>query len=126
MTDAGPSQQQYTKAELQTQGWKFKSDAQPAAKGVTHKAGAFLDDEGGSAVDLAQEVCASGMLAADSVLSVMREARDVAAVQVQGCRGMAMLGEKDETRAQVLIPPPPPWVLPPPFRGGSSTAAAGL
>lgn len=106
MTDtAGPSERQYTKDELRDQGWKFKSDElqqQPAVKGVTHKAGSWINEDGGSAVNLAQEVCASGMLAADSVLSVMKEALDIAVVQVQGCRGMSVLGEKDETREQIL------------------------
>ena len=56
----------------------------------------------GSHGDLAQELCASGMLALPHVLAVMEASRSNAVVQLQGCRGMSMLAEREETRQQLI------------------------
>ena len=56
----------------------------------------------GSHGDLAQELCASGMLALPHVLAVMEASRTDAVVQLQGCRGMSMLAEREETRQQLI------------------------
>ena len=56
----------------------------------------------GSHGDLAQELCASGMLALPNVLAVMEASRTNAVVQLQGCRGMSMLAEREETRQQLI------------------------
>eukprot|EP00966_Prymnesium_polylepis_P096580 2237604-Prymnesium_polylepis.1 len=54
-------------------------------------------------VDLAQEVCASGMLALDHVVETMGAVSTTAATQqAQGCSGLSILAEKAGTRAEVL------------------------
>lgn len=51
--------------------------------------------------DLAQEVCASGVLAAEHVLDVMRSG--VGPEQLaQGCSGLSKLAERDASRAEIL------------------------
>ena len=44
----------------------------------------------------------SGMLALPHVLAVMEASRSNAVVQLQGCRGMSMLAEREETRQQLI------------------------
>jgi len=100
-----PAAPQPSKAELLADGWTFhgvgSSSATDGAADRKQTPGALML-EGGPSGDLAQEVCASGALALPYVLAVMEESRTNAAVQLQGCRGMSMLAEREETRQQLI------------------------
>ena len=93
-----------SKADLLADGWTFhgagSSSATDGAADRKEKPGELVME--GSHGDLAQELCASGMLALPNVLAVMEASRTNAVVQLQGCRGMSMLAEREETRQQLI------------------------
>ena len=93
-----------SKADLLADGWTFhgagSSSATDGAADRKEKPGELVME--GSHGDLAQELCASGMLALPHVLAVMEASRSNAVVQLQGCRGMSMLAEREETRQQLI------------------------
>ena len=99
-----PAAPQPSKADLLADGWTFhgvgSSSATDGAADKKQTPGALMLE--GAHGDLAQEVCASGMLALPNVLAVMEASRTNAAIQLQGCRGMSMLAEREETRLQLI------------------------
>ena len=99
-----PAAPQPSKADLLADGWTFhgvgSSSATDGAADKKQTPGALMLE--GAHGDLAQEVCASGMLALPNVLAVMEASRTNAAIQLQGCRGMSMLAEREETRQQLI------------------------
>ena len=99
-----PAAPQPSKADLLADGWTFhgvgSSSATDGAADKKQMPGALMLE--GAHGDLAQEVCASGMLALPNVLAVMEASRTNAAIQLQGCRGMSMLAEREETRQQLI------------------------
>ena len=93
-----------SRAGLEAQGWTVHG-SQPAVTaaatdGEKQKPGEWTLD--GSVGDIAQEIAASGMQVADKALEVMEVARASAIVQSQGCRGMSMLGEREDTRKEII------------------------
>ena len=85
-----------SKADLLADGWTFhgagSSSATDGAADRKEKPGELVME--GSHGDLAQELCASGMLALPHVLAVMEASRSNAVVQLQGCRGMPSAAPK--------------------------------
>ena len=88
-----------SKADLLADGWTFhgagSSSATDGAADRKEKPGELVME--GSHGDLAQELCASGMLALPHVLAVMEASRSNAVVQLQGCRGISALGPMTRT-----------------------------
>ena len=95
-----------SKADLLADGWTFhgagSASATDGKADEKQTPGALMLEGGLGHGDLAQEICASGMLAVPKVLAAMEAARSNAPVQLQGCRGMSMLAEREDTRLQLL------------------------